>query len=112
MKQRAAAVVLVLFILSVIGQSVCLASQADVNPFAEPMISPVTAASDISAAHITEPVSLPAVHKYKAAIPHILKKAIVYRPAPIAYSFHFPPPNVAEAFGFLKARKFQANYLS
>ncbi|MEN1968420.1 hypothetical protein WMZ97_10140 [Lentibacillus sp. N15] len=112
MKQRVATMVFVLLGFLAIGQSVYFTSQIDINLIDKPTISSAAAVSDVNAAHITEPVTLPAIHTYKTDILTIPKIGIVYDLTPITYSFHSPPPYVTESYGFLGARKYQSNYLS
>jgi len=112
MRQKTATILIGLLLgFLIMGQSVYLTSQIDVNPVNEPMISSTTTVSDINAAHITEPTTLPIVQEYKTDLTPHNKKAIVYQPVPIAYSFRFLP-HVTESFGFLDVRKYQSNYLS
>lgn len=110
-KKTATILIALLLGFLIIGQSVYLTSQIDVKPVNEPMISSTTNVSDINAAHITEPTTVPIVQEYKTDLTPYIKKTIVYRPAPRACLFRFLP-YVTESFGFLDVRKYQSNYLT
>lgn len=100
----------VLFGFLLLSQTVQITSHINVHQIDESTISSAGYESNVNAAHITAPTTLPVQNEYKAdeVLPAI--KPIVYQMAPTTYLFNFFP-NAVESAGFLDVRKYQSNYL-
>lgn len=110
MRQKVATIVFMLLAFFAISQSIYLTAQMDAGSFHEPTLRATTTVSEINAAHITKPATLPVVQEYKTDLPAHAKTEIVYALIPCVYSCR-ALPHVTESHGFLDVRKYQSNYL-
>ncbi|WP_099157655.1 hypothetical protein [Virgibacillus ndiopensis] len=104
-------VLFIVFSLLVLSQPLHLISQINISHVNEPTISSAGFISDVDAAHITGPSTLPNHDEHKAIpiIPSV--KKLYYPTASIPYQFSFVR-NTTESAGFIDVEKYQSNYLS
>ncbi|GGB30997.1 hypothetical protein GCM10011409_05450 [Lentibacillus populi] len=109
-KWLGSALLFIMFGFLVLSQAIQITSHINVEQVDEATISSASYISDINAAHITAPATLPVQNEYKAdpILPAV--KTVVYQITSIANQVDFFQNDV-EAAGFLDVRKYQSNYL-
>ena len=101
----------VVFSMMIFSQPAQLLTQINVGQTKEPTISSTSYTSDVSAAHITSPTSIPIYHEWKADPEFFPQSEKIISLVPLSLDQYPFILGIMESTGFLDAIQYQSNYL-